>query len=77
MLPKSVREAHGWAPGTEFTVESTPDGVVLRARSPFPRTTLDEVAGSAGYTGPAKSLEQMEAGIRSAVARRFRRDVER
>lgn len=77
VLPKSLREAHGWAPGTEFTIESTPDGVTLRARSPFPRTTLDEVVGSAGYAGPAKSLEDMEAGIRAAVTRRFRRSVER
>jgi AbrB family looped-hinge helix DNA binding protein len=77
VLPKSVREAHGWPPGTEFTVESTPDGVILRARSPFQRTTLDEVAGSAGYAGRAKSLEEMEAGIRSAVAGRSRRAVER
>jgi AbrB family looped-hinge helix DNA binding protein len=77
VLPKSVREAHGWAPGTEFTIESTPDGVTLRARSPFPRTKLDEVVGSAGYNGPAKTLGEMEAGIRSAVGKRFRRAFER
>lgn len=77
VLPKAVREKHGWVPGMEFTVESTPDGVILRARSPFPRTTLDDVAGSAGFTGAPKSLEEMEAGVRAAVARRFRRAVAR
>ena len=77
VLPKSVREAHGWAPGTEFDVELTPDGVRLRARSPFPRTELGDVFGSASYAGPTRSLEEMDEGIRAAVARRYRRSVKR
>lgn len=73
VLPKSVREAHGWAPGTEFVIESTSDGVTLRARTPFPRTELRQVFGSVPYRGPAKSLEDMDAGIRRAVAKQYRR----
>jgi len=77
VLPKSVREEHGWAPGTEFVVESTPDGVRLRARAPFPRTDLRQVFGSVPYSGPAKSLEDMDAGIRRAVVKRDRRASKR
>jgi len=77
VLPKSVREEHGWAPGTEFEVESTADGVRLRAKAPFPRTELGQVFGSASYAGPAKTLEEMNEGIRAAVARRYRRAVKR
>ncbi len=77
VLPKSVRDEHGWAPGTEFVVESTPDGVRLRATAPFPRTELGKVFGSAPTRGPAKTLEEMDAGIRPAVARRYRRAVKR
>jgi AbrB family looped-hinge helix DNA binding protein len=77
VLPKSVREEHGWAPGTEFEVESTVDGVRLRAKAPFPRTELGQVFGSVPYTGPAKTLEEMNEGIRAAVARRYRRAVKR
>jgi AbrB family looped-hinge helix DNA binding protein len=73
VLPKSLRDAHGWGPGTEFVIESTPDGVRLRAKVPFVRTQLDQVFGSVRYSGPAKSLDDMDAGIRSAVARRHRR----
>jgi AbrB family looped-hinge helix DNA binding protein len=73
VLPKSVRDAHGWGPGTEFVIESTPDGVRLRAKVPFARTQLDQVFGSVRYAGPAKGLDDMDAGIRSAVARRHRR----
>lgn len=77
VLPKSVRDEHGWAPGTEFEVESTPDGVRLRAKSPFARTKLGAVFGSVPHSGPAKALEDMDDGIRAAVARRHRRAARR
>jgi AbrB family looped-hinge helix DNA binding protein len=77
VLPKSVRDEHGWGPGTEFVIESMPDGVRLRARAPFVRTQLDQVFGSVRHAGPAKSLDDMDAGIRSAVARRHRRSERR
>jgi len=77
VLPKSVRDQHGWAPGTEFEVESTPDGVRLRAKAPFARTELRNVFGSVHHAGPAKTLEEMDDGIRAAVARRHRRATKR
>ncbi len=75
VLPKSVRDAHGWGPGTEFVIETTPDGVHLRVKALFPRTRLDEVFGSVRHAGPAKSLDEMDAGIRAVVARRHRRSA--
>jgi AbrB family looped-hinge helix DNA binding protein len=77
VLPKSVRDAHGWAPGTEFEVESTADGVRLRAKAPFPRTELGQVFGSLSYSGPTRTLKDMDQGIRTTVARRYRRAVKR
>jgi len=77
VLPKSVRDQHGWTPGTEFEVESTSDGVRLRAKAPFVRTELDTVFGSVPCAGPAKTLEEMDDAIRAAVARRYRRAVKR
>jgi AbrB family looped-hinge helix DNA binding protein len=77
VLPKAVREQHGWTPGTEFVIESTPDGVRLRAKAPFPQTALDQVFGSVPHTGPAKTVEAMDTGIRTPVARRARRRHQR
>ena len=77
VLPKSVRKKHGWHAGTEFEVESTADGVRLRVRAPFRRTELAQVFGSVPHAGPAKSLEDIDEGVRAAVARRYRRSTGR
>jgi len=63
VVPREVRERHGWSAGTVFWIEDRGDHVVLRAVPEAPEATLDEVAGAAGYRGPRKSLEEMEAGI--------------
>lgn len=71
ILPKAVRAAHRWKPGTEFVVENTDDGVLLRPSKPFGTTRLDEVRGCTGYRGKPKTLKDMERAI--AVGARARR----
>jgi AbrB family looped-hinge helix DNA binding protein len=71
ILPRSVRAAHGWEPGVEFAVVDTADGVLLRPLKPFAVTRLDDVIGCAGYTGPAKTIGDMEDAI-AAGARAWR-----
>ncbi len=73
IIPKAVRDAHGWKEGTELIVEDTPGGVVLKPARLFKPTTLGEVVGSAGYTGPAKTVDEMNA----AVDEMFRRGGDR
>ena len=67
VLPSRIRSAHHWQPGVEFSVEDTPDGVLLRPLKPFKPTRLEEVFGCAGYTGPAKTIEEMDAGIAAGI----------
>ena len=69
-LPKSIRDAHRWQPGTEFGVEDLPDGVMLRALKPFEPSRLDDVVGSLRYTGKAKTLSQMDEAIRDEIKKR-------
>ncbi|MFP5381230.1 MAG: AbrB/MazE/SpoVT family DNA-binding domain-containing protein [Gammaproteobacteria bacterium] len=73
ILPKSVRESHHWLPGTEFMVEDTPDGVLLRPAKSFPPTRLEEVIGCTAYKGPAKTLQDMEDAIAKGVKARHAR----
>jgi AbrB family looped-hinge helix DNA binding protein len=63
IIPKQVRRRHGWRAGTEILVEDRGDCVVLRAPEGLAATTLDDLVGCTGYHGPARSLEEMEAGI--------------
>ena len=73
VLPRSIRISRAWGPGTEFTVEETGDGVILRPARLFPRTTLNEVAGCLRSRGKAKTLAQMDAAIKREVDRRHDR----
>ena len=42
ILPKSIRDARAWGPGTHFTVQETKDGILLRPAELFPETSLDQ-----------------------------------
>jgi AbrB family looped-hinge helix DNA binding protein len=73
ILPKSIRTARAWNPGTEFTVEATADGVLLRPTAPFPPSRLDDVAGSLRGRGKRKTIEQMHSAIEGELKRRHGR----
>ncbi|MBV9863466.1 MAG: AbrB/MazE/SpoVT family DNA-binding domain-containing protein [Alphaproteobacteria bacterium] len=73
ILPKTVRERRKWTAGTRLIVEETPDGVLLRAAPAFAPTRHAEVAGMLAYTGPAKTIEEMKAGIEAEAKRRHAR----
>ena len=68
VLPKTVRMAHRWVAGTQFVVEEASGGVLLRPvrRERGEDVTLDDVIGCAGYVGPARTIAEMDAGIRRA-----------
>jgi len=70
VLPRAIRAARRWKPGTELAVEDRPEGGLLRPLKPFAETRLDEVIGSAGYKGPRKTLKDMENAILREARRR-------
>lgn len=64
MIPKSLREAHHWEPGQELVAITMGDGILLKPKKPFAKTTLAQVAGCLKYAGVPKSLEEIDAAIR-------------
>ena len=73
VLPSSLRSAHDWRPGTEFEIETVPEGVLLKPvkpSSPFAQTSLDQVFGIAQYTGPTLSLDDMDKAVEAEARRR-------
>jgi AbrB family looped-hinge helix DNA binding protein len=73
ILPKPIRDKHRWEPGTEFIVEETPQGILLRRARPFPATRLEDVSGCLKYHGKAKTIQEMDRGIAEAIKKRHAR----
>jgi AbrB family looped-hinge helix DNA binding protein len=63
VIPQEIRKCHGWKPGVTFTIIDEGNTLILKPVSSRTTTTLADVVGCAGYTGPKKSLEEMDAGI--------------
>ncbi|MEI9974881.1 MAG: AbrB/MazE/SpoVT family DNA-binding domain-containing protein [Ignavibacteriota bacterium] len=70
ILPEAIRDSRSWRPGTAFIVVETNEGVLLRPMPPFPRTTLDKVAGCLRSKSKKSSAAKMDAAIGREVKRR-------
>ena len=73
VLPSGIRISRAWGPGTEFTVEETGEGVLLRPAARFPGTGLEEVVGCLRSKGKPKTPVQMRAAIGREAMRRHDR----
>ena len=68
IIPKPVRDRHGWGTGTELEVEDRGDVVVLRRVEPaFRPTTIAEVRGCLKYDGPPVPIEDFDKGIEEHI----------
>ncbi len=67
IIPKGLRKAYNWQAGAIFDVIDTGNGILLKPKSTFPQTTVEEVAGCLAYGGKAKSIEEMDEAIRQGV----------
>lgn len=67
VIPKGVRVRHGWKAGLEFVIVNLDDGIALKPIKPYRETNIEDVIGCMGYSGPTKSLEDMEAAIAKGV----------
>jgi AbrB family looped-hinge helix DNA binding protein len=70
ILPKPVRDAHDWRPGTEFAVEEVAGGVMLRPLKPFQKSRFQDVYGCLRYSGRPKSVDEMTKAIADVVRKR-------
>lgn len=73
VLPRNIRASRAWGPGTEFTIEETRDGILLRPSKHFAETTLDQVAGCLKSKGKPKTVAEMDFAIAREVNRRHAR----
>ena len=69
VLPKSVRAAHGWKPGTELVVRDREDGVLLEPKR-IKRGSWDRLYGFLPYSGKPKTLREMDAAVLAEARKR-------
>lgn len=67
IIPKALRTAHHWEAGQELIAIDVGDGILLKPRKPFAKTTLAQVAGCLKYQGNPKSIDELEEAIRFGV----------
>jgi AbrB family looped-hinge helix DNA binding protein len=72
VLPKAVRDAHRWPVGTQFVVEDTADGVLLRAVKAFAGSRLEDVAGCLRTAGKPRTLAEMDRAIDDEIRARHK-----
>ncbi|HYN58739.1 MAG TPA: AbrB/MazE/SpoVT family DNA-binding domain-containing protein [Rubrivivax sp.] len=74
IIPKALRTARRWGPGTQLEVHDTPEGVLLRPAEATAKTSLASglaaIRRRVGYQGPAVSLQQMDAAVQREAALR-------
>lgn len=70
VLPKAIRDAHGWRAGVELVVEDLPDGVRLKTAKSRKPSRIEDVFGALRYIGEPKTIEEMDAAIPRQVRRR-------
>jgi len=74
VIPKKLRDARHWAPGTQLEVRDTPEGVLLTRLSTGAKTPLKPglaaIRARVGYRGVAKTIEEMDAAVMREAARR-------
>ena len=75
ILPKAVRDRHGWAAGTVLEVVDGPSGVLLRPAVTLAPARPEDVFGmlKTYYSGPPKTIAEMDAAITEEVLTRHAR----
>lgn len=74
IIPKTLRVARRWGPGTQLEVHDTPDGILLRPAAARQKVALSEgleaIRRRVGYAGPTISLAEMDAEVLRQAAGR-------
>ena len=69
VLPKPLRMARRWKPGTEFIVREQGDSILLTPKSAASRS-WESLIGCAAYRGPRKSIREMDEAVAAEARKR-------
>ena len=60
VIPKTIRQAHGWHSGDKFIVIEQENGIFLKPATPYSQLTIDDVIGCTGYRRQEKISQRHE-----------------
>ncbi len=69
VIPKSLRKAHDWTPGTEFIVEEQGETVLLTPKRKREKLAWEKLIGCVNYKGPRKTIKQMDEAVLAEAMR--------
>ena len=69
VIPKSLRTAHRWKPGTEFVVEEQGDTILLRPKQKREKLQWEKMIGFLNYKGPRKTIREMDEAVMAEAQR--------
>jgi len=72
IIPKPLRSAHHWETGQELVVIDMGDGILLKPKTPFPESNIQEVASCLRYTEKTKTIEEMEDAIKKGIQEKYK-----
>lgn len=75
VLPTEIRRKLGIRAGSVVEIEEVPGGVLLRPIRDPVAVSLDDLLGCTGYTGPRRTLRDMERGCTSRTTGRHPLDA--
>ena len=71
IIPKHLRSSYHWEVGQELIIIDTGDGILLKPKAPFLKSTLSVVAGCLHYDGKAKTIDDMNAAVAKGIKGQF------
>lgn len=74
VIPLALRDAHGWAPGLEFQVIESAEGILLKPKTAFAPYSLSDVAGMFKSKAKAKTDEEIALALSKDVRGKWRSD---
>jgi AbrB family looped-hinge helix DNA binding protein len=70
VLPKRLRDRHGWTAGTELVIEDRGSHLELREPPAAESRSWSDLFGAARYRGRRRSLADMDRGVAAEAGRR-------
>ena len=67
IIPAEILAACHLNAGQELEIEITAQGILLKTPKATAKTSLNDLIGCTGYQGKAKTIEEMDEGIRQGI----------